>query len=433
MTSISRKSLIVALFSLVASSALAAPLCGEVLFSKTRASELVGSDSVAQWLNWEQKSNFAIFRKSSAPVNVDVIGVPADSVTVTILNSAPPILSQIITDGKLVSWFRHPFNENNTLPYFNNPSEATIKAYLTASRSLAVRAGDNVFTLKMPTDRPHGPKGEYQPSKASVQEDILDGINRMNYVERIDSQIGLDPKLVLAKEVAMVADKTSGEGYLFRDLSFMNDGNYYLPALSIPYAGRDIALLNGESPDVFWQKHYAELLGQAKAKLLLRYGLQMETPNSQNMLIQLDKNLRPTGVMVFRDISDTVIIEAVGKALGETRVLKSDKRLGVENSKSIVPFSANSFWRFDEAKERSFKASTLKKWQRTHDNAYLGEIESALNLNMKAFRDMNLDNNKSFNEIMASELVKVKLRQYRDNAIEKNKQSQQNNIQKSAG
>lgn len=389
----------------------ALPICKNMFLQKNEISAVVNQDPVKQWLTWEQKSNFGIFRKSGDPIAVQNISVPKSAVTTTFLQSASKDLRALIAHDNVVSWFKHPYNTFDSLPYFNETSKKTVQTYFTASRSLALILGEQVYTLKMGTDHPHGPKGEYQYAKAFTKEDITDGINRMTYVEKVDSAIGQDPTLILAKEVAMVAEKKSGEGYLFRDISFMNDGNYYLPALSIPYAGREIAKLNQQEPDAFWQEHYATLLGKAKAKLLLRYGLQMETPNSQNMLIQLDLNLKPTGVIVFRDISDTILINAVAEGLGETKTLQKDKELGVENGDQIQPFWSNSAWRFDEAGENSFSSRTLSTWGRAHDRAYLQEIEKALGLDLSQFQ--RIDNNPAFDTFMSSEIVKQKLKAYR--------------------
>ncbi|HWU43573.1 MAG TPA: hypothetical protein VN132_09050, partial [Bdellovibrio sp.] len=305
----------------------------------------------------------------------------------------------------------HPFNKNSTLPHFDDPSEESLVAYLTASRSMAFTLGDHIFTLKMATNYPHGPNGARSREKATTKEDVMDGINRMSYIERVDKEIGQDPELILAKEVAIVVDKATGEGYLVRDLSFMNDGNYYLPALSIPYIGRKIAELNRMSPEAFWAKHYAALLGKSKAKLLLRYGLQMETPNPQNIFIQLDSNLRPTGVLVFRDLSDTILIEGVAKGLGEEETLKKDADVGVENGHKIRPYWPNSAWGFSEG-GNSFSQLTLDRWRIIHDNAYKQEIEQTLGVDLSQFA--NIDDNIKFNLLMRSEVFQKKLGEYRE-------------------
>ncbi len=397
----------------------ASPLiCGNI-FGSTSSHQIIEKPPFEQWLIWEQEANFAEFRKDRAPIKVDFSLVSKSGIQTTFLPDASDQLKNLILNGNKIRWFKHPYNTVHSLPDAQEVSDGSVNAFLTASRSLAIQVGDEYYTIKMPTDYPHGPKGQYQPGKASTSEDILDGINRMNYFTRVDSEIGLDPDLILAKEVAMVADKETGEGFLFRDLSFMKSGNYYLPALSIPYVGREIAEKNGIPVEEFWQKAYAQLLGRSKAKLLLRYGAQMETPNSQNMLIELDKNLKPTGRMVFRDISDTVLIEGVASGLGETDVLKKDSENGVENAQIIQPYWSNSAWRFDEAGEKSFSKKTLINWGHAHNQAYLQEIESALGLDLSRFKNIILSRSgpvrqaDEFDLFMSSSIARNKLKAYR--------------------
>ncbi len=416
----SKINLAVIIYSLVSGAVVVArPICGTLFLQKSEVQTLVDIDAVKQWLKWEQQANFAIFRKSAEPVLVPHLQVDATALTTTLLPSAPTNLKSLIGSGEVISWFKHPANKNQRIPYFHETSKNHLSTYFTASRSLAVILENNVYTLKMATDYPHGPNTAFRPGKGSTQEDVQDGINRMHYIEKVDAQIGTDQDLILAKEVAIVADKKTGEGYLFRDLSFMNDGNYYLPALSLPYVGRQIAELNHENADLFWKKNYAAVLGRAKAKLLLRYGLQMETPNAQNMLIQLDRNLRPTGAIVFRDISDSILIEAVATGLGETETLENDLKLGVRNGASIEPFWWNSAWHFDEAGTDSIAKSTLENWGQAHDEAYKKEIETALSIQLDAFK--NIDKNKKFDAAMSSSAVRAKLSSYRQRQILKYK------------
>ena len=385
-------------------------ICGSIFNNST--SIVIEKPPFEQWLIWEQEANFEIFRKDRAPIKVDFSLVSPVGIKTTFMSTASQQLKDYIFSGKQIRWFKHPYNTHASLPDFKEQSDGTISAYLTASRSLAIQVGDEYYTIKMPTDYPHGPKGEYQPSKASTSEDILDGINRMNYINRVDAEIDLDPDLILAKEVAMVADTATGEGFLFRDLSFMKSGNYYLPALSIPYVGREIAEKNGVPVENFWKSSYSELLGRSKAKLLLRYGAQMETPNSQNMLIEFDKNLKPTGRLVFRDISDTVLIKGVAEGLGEHEVLKKDSLNGVKNSTRINPYWSNSAWRFDEAGSKSFSEETINRWGIAHDEAYRNEIEKALGVDLSSFQ--NINKNQLFDQFMSSDFMKAKLKAYRE-------------------
>jgi len=407
--------------ALLVSQSYALPVCKNLFLQTPAVSAMVHIDATKQWLEWEQKSNFITFRKSSIPFFVPQLSVDRSAVFLAISADLPKNLYTLIRpETGTINWFKHPYNQSPQVPYFEKTSTDSLETYQTSSRSLAVILDQNVFTLKMGTDHPHGPQGEYQPNKASTREDINDGIGRMTYISNVESKIGSDPTLILAKEVAMVADKKTGEGYLFRDVSFMNDGNYYLPALSIPYAGREIAKIHNTDPNIFWEKHYAAALGRAKAKLLLRYGLQMETPNSQNILIQLDVNLMPTGVLVFRDISDTVLIKSVAEGLGEKETLEADKAHGIENSYLIKPFWQNSAWRFNEAGVNSFSTNQLIQWGLFHDEAYKKEIEKELSINLRSY--LSVEDNPKFNMLMNSDIIKARLLNYRKILSQKHSQ-----------
>lgn len=409
-------------YLLLPNTSFSAPACRNVFDYNPAVAAIVDTDAVKQWLAWEQKSNYTFYVKSEAPLSIPVSKVDPSSVNTIVMNSAPSSIRTLIQNHGSINWFKHPYNKVSEMPHFSDPVSDNLVTYETASRSLAVILGKDVFTLKMPTDHPHGPFGEKQKSKATVKEDIQDGINRMVYIEKVDQEIGVDPQLILAKEVAMVSDKATGEGYLFRDISFMNDGNYYLPALSIPYAGRKIAEFNKMQPELFWKEHYAKLLGRAKAKLLLRYGLQMETPNSQNMLIQLDKNLKPTGVLVFRDISDTMLVRGVAKALGEEQTLRKDEALNVENTDGVAPYWKNSVWKFDQAGPDSLSRDLLEDWGRAHNQAFKKEIEKALGIDLSKFTISDSQiSNPEFDAFMKSDFVQTRIREYRQKLKARNK------------
>ena len=104
------------------------------------------------------------------------------------------------------------------------------------------------------------------------------------------------------------------DGMLVRDLSCLHRKKVYLPPLSLPFVDKTgsqrtdrFALINDQSWCDFWGRHYARNLGRAKALLFLRYGMQLETPNPQNFLVECDRDggqLEPTGKIVVRDIGD---------------------------------------------------------------------------------------------------------------------------------
>ncbi len=159
--------------------------------------------------------------------------------------------------------------------------------------------------------------------KATLEENSLLACLRSEYVTAMDNARGHqpanDPALVVLREILTVTENLDvpGDGFQVRDLSALRRDHVYVPALSIPYIG---ALATG-APDLttmaprwanrdtaawttFWRDNYAATLGRAKALLLLRYGLQLATPNGQNFLIELRGDLTPTGRLVLRDLGD---------------------------------------------------------------------------------------------------------------------------------
>jgi len=113
--------------------------------------------------------------------------------------------------------------------------------------------------------------------------------------------------------------------------------------------------------------------------MLIRYGLQMETPNCQNMLLQLDRNLRPTGKLVFRDISDSDFVTPVARGIGAEDLLETDHLLGFRPKDSLNLQTMNSLWRLDEAGELSVPTEVLGAWAIQHDIAYVNEAKRLLN------------------------------------------------------
>jgi hypothetical protein len=184
-------------------------------------------------------------------------------------------------------------------------------------------------------------------------------------VDRIDALLGPDPSVRMVREVVALVVRGSETACLVRDLRLFQDGHYYLPALSLPWVGRQIAQRFAEPFAGFWARHYAEPVGRAKARILARYGLWYETPNPQNVLVQLDRDLWPTGVLVFRDMGDTYCATDAFEAreLPWTRLVAD-----------VRPETRNSFWAFDESGEVSVAADVLADWYARHDRAYFGEL-----------------------------------------------------------
>jgi hypothetical protein len=322
-------------------------------------------DPVEQWLLWEEQANLIGFRTSTSPVQVDVAAVPRGEVELSLTAAAAPELTGRFVRGDRVLWAKHPLNRDPSVSWFDAPAVEHWACRFTSSRTLAVTGapGDPLFSLKLATDHPH--PAFHQPEKTRLREEALGALEWVALLDRVDACLGPLEGVAIVKEVLVVLAAGGESGFLVRDLRLFQDGHHYLPALSLPWVGREIALAHDAPFDEFWGAHYAEPVGRAKARLFARYGLHYETPNPQNILVQLDRGLRPTGRLVFRDLGDAeCATDALRCSDAPWTVLLQDLR----------PETRNSFWAFAEAGERSVAARTLEDWYARHDRAYFAEI-----------------------------------------------------------
>lgn len=323
-------------------------------------------DPVAQWLDWEEQANLVGFRASTAPVRVDVVSVPRDELEVHILPGAPPQAVALFLRGDRVLFPRHPLNRDPTVAWFDGPALEQWEARFTSSRTLALpgtESSDALFSLKLATDHPH--PDFHQPEKTRLREEAIGAVDWVRVISRIDRLLPPLEDLLLVLEVLVVLAAGRESGFMVRDLRQLQDGHYYLPALSLPFVGGEIAGRHGGELESFWGEHFAEPVGRAKARLLARYGFWYETPNPQNVLIQLRGNLRPTGRLVFRDIGD-----------GEccTDAFQAQEVPWTRLVSDLRPETENSFWAFGDAGDRAIAPDVLARWYARHDHGYFTEL-----------------------------------------------------------
>ena len=322
-------------------------------------------DPVEQWLRWEEQANLVGFRTSTKPVEVAVVAVPPGLVSIEAAQQAPPDVIRRFVRGATLLFPRHPLNRDPSVSFFGEPVAERWWCRFTSSRTLVVPAapGRSLFSLKLATDHPH--PDFRQPEKTRLREEADWSMDWCGPVDRIDALLGPDPSIHMVREVIALVARGSETACLVRDLRLFQDGHYYLPALSLPWVGRQIARRHAEPFAEFWGRHYAAPVGRAKGRLFARYGLWYETPNPQNLVIQLDRELRPTGRLVLRDLGDTYCATDAFEATSVpwTR-LTADLR----------PETENSFWAFGEAGECSIEPSVLADWYERHDAAYFAEL-----------------------------------------------------------
>ncbi len=319
----------------------------------------------AQWLLWEEQSNFPGFRTTTRAVELEVARIERSRVE---LRTAGPIareLAERVFSEDHVLFPKHPLNRDEGVAFRDVAAAERWRARFTSSRTLVVWDGgaSRPFAVKLATDHPH--TNVCQPEKTKLREEVREALLFAEHVRGVDARLGRDPELLLLVESIGVSVPGSETGLLVRDLAPLCDGNFYLPAFSIPFVGAAIAASAGESFAAFWGTSYAEPVGRAKAKLLARYGLQYQTPNPQNILVQLDSCLRPTGAIVLRDLADTDFVTDSGRECGAawTRL-----------TSPLAPETANSFWAFDQEPESPVDSATLDAWYKRHDRAYLDEL-----------------------------------------------------------
>lgn len=324
-------------------------------------------DPVEQWLDWEERANLIGFRTDTRPAEILLSEIDVAELEVHRLPGAPDEIVDRLLRGDKVRCGRQPLNQDPLVAWTSTPVDARWSARFTSSRTLAMHgseSGTALFSLKLGTDHPH--PSFYQPEKTKLREEAIGAVDWMTQLHRIDAQWGPLTGLQLITDVLVVMARGGESGFMVRDLRLFQDGNYTLPALSLPFVGRQIARQRGQAFESFWARHYAEPAGRAKARLFARYGMWFETPNPQNLLVRLDPALRVLPGIVFRDVGD-----------GEcaTDAFTCQGRPWTKLESDLRPETHNSFWAFGEAGVHSVDAATLEQWYARHDDAYYDELD----------------------------------------------------------
>lgn len=304
-----------------------------------------GDAGYRSWQRSEQLDNHPQFRKSTADVRLRLSIADPENYTVVSLEGDHRFRNFIMRPNGILG-FTHPFNTDTSVPFYGLPEiPEELYGQLTASASITVELDGKPYSIKIPTDRPFGPKlpgesdeqdllasympiyGRYQPHKANRAADIAAGMNRSKHILKIDRELGEPSDFGVLKEILSVVDKRTGNGYMVRDLSPLRDGHFYISAHSLPIIGESLALKNGIHVTEFVSQFYVEETARVMARMLVRYQLTLENVNPQNVLIQMDANFRPTGKIYLRDLSDTEYAEPLTAIAGALAQENEELRL----------------------------------------------------------------------------------------------------------
>jgi hypothetical protein len=260
---------------------------------------------------------------------------------------------------------------------------------------------------------------------------------RSDYMVAEDLILNSDKRVLVQHELLSMTCKPAaqginffpGDGISIRDLSCLDRSKIYFPPLSIPNAGEGIVQeynalhSKTESFDSFWGLHYAALLGECKARLLLRYGVQFCTPNPQNFLLEFNQDLTSTGKFVLRDVGDANLHVEVTKALHnynhgkfnnlfldaeyDAKQLLNDEQnpyvaaglihhpYDTETDKkgdnTFYPSGTQFHWHnysifkgqyLDDTGKASCTTDKMVRWGHLHDNAYVDYLNVSLGLDL---------------------------------------------------
>ncbi len=280
--------------------------------------------AVKALINFETKSNGAA-KRSNKVIRLPHLEIPLEHVGTDFALRIDPLIVQsliIELDGqKYVRWILNPEDTkwgDDLINYFKEEKRINLakhfyfNGYQTASRSYI--AEDPVsgiqFSVKSSTNKTGGLwNDKKQPVGDAVDSRI---ISDFLYEQNKRSSF---KNFVIMDEPAMLGITKIDQAVVIRDLGAVRKYNskfIYLSGFSALHeeTGRKIALLNGAvDPARFWTENYIKLVGRALGELAARTGLQFDSPHSQNFLIELSLNMKPTGRIILRDMADFYIDE----------------------------------------------------------------------------------------------------------------------------
>jgi hypothetical protein len=213
-----------------------------------------------------------------------------------------------------VRWFLHPLASPDRseianaieakFKYKPAPISGEYKFNFTSSRSMIVfkKSYDDAISLKVSLPAAEGP---FKNKQIHLKE--YSAWTRLNsYMDDTLPETSTESMIMLNEPLGLGAGTPGREdAFLFRDLHELpGKKRYYLPAFSVldSETGAAIAKLNGSNdPLKFWEKNLLEPMANGFAELRAKTGAEHTSPHSQNLMVELDEHMKPTGRIVLRD------------------------------------------------------------------------------------------------------------------------------------
>ncbi|AUN97403.1 hypothetical protein DOM21_14445 [Bacteriovorax stolpii] len=279
------------------------------------------SNSAQQLVTWETKAN-AISERSNEVIRVEHYEIPLRLLEKDFdANLDSNIKNSLLftKNGETYArWIINPEDSKWHLEVksflqkhkIDSEPKKFFDGYLTASRSMILVNPTNgaSFSLKVSTDK----TGGKWTDKKQTWADALQVRNMNRYLQETLPKMDT-PTLVIMDEPLAMGIKELDHGMIMRSLNDLpEDGHYYLPAFSALHdvEGARITKLNGATDPVrFWDKHLNEPIARAMAEYFAATGSWYDSPHAQNFLVELDRDMKPTGRIVLRDLGDTYLLE----------------------------------------------------------------------------------------------------------------------------
>jgi hypothetical protein len=285
----------------------------------SEADKIQGNECVRQLAKWEAEAN-GVTSRPSALLKFKNYEIPAELIESDVAETTPPEVQKafFIEKGgkKFVRWLVQPEDTKWYKDVEEFIQKKTGKAptayehfngYLTASRSVIVIDPDTgySFSLKASTNQ----TGGAWKDKKQDWKDGKDIRAVSDYVARLEKNLKLKTAVILQEPMAFgIADVDQSNVIRLLGEAATCD-KFYLPGFSALHDQVGKELAGKEDPVQFWNEYYAKPLGRSLAEFAGIWGLSFDSPHSQNFLIELDKNKKPTGRVVLRDLGDVYVLK----------------------------------------------------------------------------------------------------------------------------
>ena len=321
-----------------------------IMVSLTAASVSAQTPPVRTLINMETKSN-AAGERSNKMIPMPHFEIPLKLLTQgKEINLDDKIYESLVFKKNNRDYVRWVINPEDTkwfkdVEAFMNkhsikPEKKTyFKGYQTASRSYIVvdPVSGSQFSIKTSTDQTGG---AWRDKKQQFQ-DGFDILMISDFMSRIQKQKPFE-NLSMMHEPLIFGIESIDQSIVVRELGEVakNRKFLYVPGFSVLHeeTGKKIAELNGSNdPADFWMKNYVEPMAKAAAEVVARTGIWFDSPHSQNFLIEMTPDYKPTGRIVLRDLGDIYLNRPILEAIGEGEIArKFSAQENVVNSLSIA-------------------------------------------------------------------------------------------------